>query len=246
MVLTESQHHGMANSGFTIFEGLFSADQMSRLGEQIEHITHRHEFEMKTRGGFEGISRVDEIVFTAHLAEQNDAILAFCRDPHLAEIVQELLGKDTDLYWNQSVYKKPEGEREFPWHQDDGYTPVVPSPYLTVWLAINDATLENGCIHVIPGSHLGGLRKHEPTPIGLQCEIGADDKAAVPVPLKAGSVAVFWSLTVHKSGINRSLHTRKAFIMQYCPAGLRFAKTGEEVPNLRSVTRGGIAVYDGK
>ncbi len=246
MVLTENQYHGMANDGFTTFEGLFPADRMYSLCDQIEDITHRHETDMKTRGGSEGISRVDEIVFTAHLAEQNEAILAFCRDPHLAKIVQELLGKDTDLYWNQSVYKKPDGEREFPWHQDDGYTPVVPSPYLTVWLAINDATLENGCIHVIPGSHQGGLRRHDPTPIGLQCEIGANDKAAVPVPLKAGSLAVFWSLTVHKSGINRSLLTRKAFIMQYCPAGLRFAKTGEEVPNLRSVTRNGIVVSDSK
>ena len=66
------------------------------------------------------------------------------------------------------------GEKEFPWHQDDGYTPVAPSPYLTLWLALNDATEDNGCIWVLPGSHKCGLVEHKPSPIGLICHASDD------------------------------------------------------------------------
>src|SRR5260370_12581644 len=108
--------------------------------------------------------RVNEITFPSELDEQDNEIMAFCRRPELIAIATQFLGGDVDLYWNQSVYKMPEGATEFPWHQDDGYTPVSPSPYLTLWLAINDATPENGCISALPGSHRRRTPPPTPTP----------------------------------------------------------------------------------
>lgn len=147
-----------------------------------------------------------------------------------------------DLYWNQSVFKQPEGKREFPWHQDDGYTAVTPSPYLTLWLALNDATTENGCISVLPGSHKRGLVAHRPSDVGLVCHDADDPDQGVPVPVKAGSLAVFQSLTMHKSGANVSSGTRKAYIVQFSSAGLRNAETGELIDNKIALARGGKAV----
>ena len=112
---------------------------------------------LREKGGTEGISRAGEIAFTAFLAEQDENIRAFVKRPEFVAIAVQMLGPDIDLYWNQSVFKGPEGTKEFPWHQDDGYTPVEPSPYLTLWLAVNDATEENGCISVLPGSHKQGI-----------------------------------------------------------------------------------------
>ena len=59
-------------------------------------------------------------------------------------------------------------------HQDNGYVAIEPEHYLTCWLALNDATLENGCIWARPRSHLGSVVEHKPTPIGLQCYFGDD------------------------------------------------------------------------
>ena len=82
----------------------------------------------------------------------------------------DLVGPDVRLYWDQAVYKKTEKPRRVPWHQDNGYTYVEPQEYLTVWLALTDATLDNGCPEVAPGCHrLGTLAHHYVDPLGWEC-----------------------------------------------------------------------------
>src|SRR6202034_175456 len=73
------------------------------------------------------------------------------------------------LYWDQAVYKKPEYPKPFPWHQDNGYTYIEPQAYLTCWVALNDATLDNGCPWVIPGGHLRGTLAHRASKLGFVC-----------------------------------------------------------------------------
>ncbi len=240
--ITPEQHRLFQEQGYFVLENVFTPAEMDALAEQIETHHRRHEERIRAQGGTEGISRANEISFTSHLAEQDEAIRAFVTRPEFVAISTQLLGPDIDLYWNQSVYKGPECEKQFPWHQDDGYTPVTPSPYLTLWLALNDATPENGCISILPGSNKCGLVEHRPSPIGLICHALDDPDQGVLVPVKAGSMAVFQSLTMHKSGTNRSQGMRKAYVIQYCCAGLRNAKTGELVPNEIPVARQGIAV----
>lgn len=225
--ITEEQKQLLDTQGYFLLENVFTLAEMNELAVWIEDHQRRHEEAIKAVGGTQGISRAEEITFTSHLAENDDNIRAFVTRPEFVAITTPILGPDVDLYWNQSVFKMPEGEQQFPWHQDDGYTAVTPSPYLTLWLAINDATPENGCISVIPGSHRRGLIPHLKTPIGLSCHALDDPDQGVQVPVKAGSLAVFYSLTMHKSGINRSNEPRKAYVIQYSVAGLRDAHTGE-------------------
>jgi len=232
----------MDSRGFFVLERVFSSADMDALALMIEGYQKRHQEELARQGGTAGISRASEITFTSHLAEQDEGIMRFCRRPELIEIATAFLGRDVDLYWNQSVYKMPEGTKEFPWHQDDGYTPVSPSPYLTLWLAINDATPENGCISALPGSHRRGLLPHEETPLGLACHPADDPDQGVRVPVRAGSIAVFWSLTAHKSGANVSTGIRKAYIIQYAKAGLVSLRTGKPIEALTPIARGGMPV----
>ena len=239
--ITDAQRRQLNEDGYCILDNVFTQAEMDELARQIEAYQQRHE-ERLAAVGTEGISRAKEITFTSHLAEQDDAIRAFATRPEFAAISTQLLGPDIDLYWNQSVFKGPEGEKEFPWHQDDGYTPVTPSPYLTLWLALNDATLDNGCIWALPGSHKKGLVTHTPSPIGLVCHASDDPNQGVPVPVQAGSLAVFWSLTMHKSGVNRSNGPRKAYILQYSHAGLKNARTGEILTGKIPVARNGQPV----
>ena len=239
--ITDDQKRQYQEDGYFLLENVFAPAEMDRVAALIEEYQRRHEEALAARGGTEGISRAGEITFTDHLAEHDAEIAAFVKRPEFVAIATQLVGPDVDLYWNQSVFKQPEGKREFPWHQDDGYTPVTPSPYLTLWLALNDATPENGCISVLPGSHKGGLAPHHPSPIGLVCHEADDPDQGVPVPVKAGSMAVFQSLTMHKSGVNTSTGPRKAYIIQYSAAGLRHAETGALIPNEIRLARGGAA-----
>jgi ectoine hydroxylase-related dioxygenase (phytanoyl-CoA dioxygenase family) len=241
-VITKEQKAQLAKDGFFVLENIFTTAEMNELAEWIEAHQRRHAENIRKHGGTEGISRAEEITFTAFLAEEDENIREFVTRPEWVKIATEVLGPDVDLYWNQAVFKMPEGEKEFPWHQDDGYTPVEPSPYLTLWLALNDATVENGCIYVRPGSHKQGLVPHRQSPIGLICHAADDPDQGIPVPVKAGSVAVFYSLTMHKSGVNRSTGPRKAYIIQYSKAGLRNARTGELMQNKIALARQGEAV----
>ncbi|MBC7806714.1 MAG: phytanoyl-CoA dioxygenase family protein [Akkermansiaceae bacterium] len=241
-VITDTQKAELNERGYTIFPDVFTEDEMNSLAVRIETYQKRHEEAIAAKGGTEGLSRASEITFTDHLAEHDPEIEAFTRRPEFVAICGELLGPDVDLYWNQSVFKMPEGEKEFPWHQDDGYTPVTPSPYLTLWLSLNGATSENGTVSVLPGSHKNGLAPHKPSPLGLVCHDADDPDQGVSVEVSAGGIAAFWSTTMHKSGVNRSKGIRKAYIIQYSKAPLMSLQTGESILNGIALTRSGTPV----
>jgi phytanoyl-CoA hydroxylase len=241
MLMTDAQLTEYYEQGFVVLDHVFTSEEMAELAVLIEGHHKAHE-ERLQKSGTEGISRAGEIAFTSHLAEQNPELLKFVRRPEFVAITTKVLGPDVDLYWNQSVYKEGHGDAEFPWHQDDGYTPVDPSPYLTLWLAVSDATLENGCLSVLPRSHERGLVPHSRTAIGLACHALTDPDQGVPVPIPTGTMIAMQSLTFHKSGVNRSDAMRKAYVIQYSVAGLRDARTGEVLPDKKPVARHGLSI----
>ena len=242
-VITDEHQEAMKSHGYTIFADVFSPEDLTGVLEALDGFESQKQAALAKRAEGDGsISRANEITFNDHLAEQNEAVRKFGTRPEFVALTTAFLGPDTDLYYNQSVFKYPEGEREFPWHQDDAYTPVEPAPYLTLWLALNDATIENGCVSVLPGSHLGGLRPHVQSPIGLVGYENDNPDQGIHVPIEAGSIACFWSLTLHKSGPNRSNGIRKAFVIQYTQTGTKVIETGEVIPNLIPVARNGVAI----
>ncbi|MBC7529376.1 MAG: phytanoyl-CoA dioxygenase family protein [Chthonomonadaceae bacterium] len=224
--ITEAMKRDYNEKGFFILENVFTPSEMDTVAKRIEDFAELHNQRLVEKGT-EGISRANEIAFTDHLAEKDEEIKAFVTRPEFVQISTAILGENVDLYWNQSVFKGPEGAKQFPWHQDDGYTPVTPSPYLTLWLALNDATTQNGCISVLPGSHKEGLVTHWRSEEGLVCHALDDPDQGVQVPIKAGSLIAFQSLTMHKSGINVSQGYRKAYVIQYSKSGLRHKVSGE-------------------
>ena len=163
-----------------------------------------------------------------HLASPE--LTAVATDPRWSDITQPLLGTgDVRLYWEQAVAKPPSARTELPWHQDNGYTPLVPEQYLTCWLALDDAELDNGCLWVIPGSHRGGTRPHHNDERGGPFRVGhaGPDSDGIPVPVGRGSVLAFSSLLMHRSGPNVTDRRRLAWILQYCGADARSALSGK-------------------
>ena len=110
-----------------------------------------------------------------------------------------------------------------PWHQDNGVTVAAAdeTEMLTVWLPLNDATIENSCLNVVPRSHRDGVAVHCPGAGGLRIpEAAMDEARAVPVPMRAGSVLFMHRRTMHCSFDNTTQdQVRWSFDLRYQPAG---------------------------
>ena len=171
-----------------------------------------------TDDGRVSIAETGAITFSVHLAARSALLRDLTHHVPIVGICADLMGPDANLYWDQAVYKKPEKPRRFPWHQDNGYAFVEPQQYLTVWLALTDATVDNGCPWVVPGLHRIGTLEHTfVDPLGWECL--SDPEGAVPAEVRAGGAVVFSSLTPHLTGPNTTTAVRKAYILQYAPTG---------------------------
>ncbi len=137
--------------------------------------------------------------------------------PLLVGLCHDLVGADVRLYWEQAVIKPPRSAEPVRWHQDNGYTYLDPQAYLTCWIALDDATPDNGCLRVLPRLHRRGTLRHRATPLGFECF--GDPEREVVVPARAGSIVVLSSLTPHRTGRNRTDAPRRAYIVQYAPEG---------------------------
>ena len=164
------------------------------------------------------IARAGEITFTTQLAARSEAIRDFVTAPVFQDLCYDILGPNARLYWDMAVYKKPGTQKPFPWHQDNGYSFVEPQQYITSWIALTDATEENGCPWVIPGMHRHGTLAHRTTDLGFVC-IEKAPPEAIPVPARAGTIIVMSSLLPHATGANVTGETRKSFIAQYVAEG---------------------------
>jgi hypothetical protein len=171
-------------------------------------------------GGKAFIAEQGNITFAPNLVLRSQALARFCAHPVFAGLCHDLVGPDARLYWEQAVYKKPEKPGTFPWHQDNGYRYIEPQQYLTCWVALTDATRENGCPWLAPGRHRRGTLEHWMTPAGWQC-LREDPPDPLAVEAPAGSIVVFSSLTPHRTGPNRSGAVRKSYIVQFAPDGAR-------------------------
>lgn len=205
--------------GFVVVPGLLGADGLARIVEEVDRFEQLSEEALRALPDQRHtIAEAGAITFTTHLVARSAPLRELSADPAVVALCADLVGPDVRLYWDQAVYKKPEKPRRFPWHQDNGYTFVEPQAYLTVWLALTDATSENGCPQVARGRHrLGTLGHRYVDPLGFECFSDPDDVAVAEVP--AGGAVVFSSLTPHLTGPNTTASVRKAYILQYAPVG---------------------------
>ena len=217
-VLTPEQARRYDEDGYFLFPRAFDAREVAEAIAAIDPFEQQGERWLREQhGGRFMIAKADAITFTIHLVAKSPALAAFSRHPVLAKICRDTLGPRPRLYWDQAVYKKPGNPEEFPWHQDNGYTYVEPQQYLTCWIALTDATVDNGCPWVVPGMHKLGTIAHEAKPLGWQCLRNPEN--AVAVEAKAGDIVVFSSLTPHRTGPNLTNAVRKSYILQYAPDG---------------------------
>jgi ectoine hydroxylase-related dioxygenase (phytanoyl-CoA dioxygenase family) len=202
--------------GFFVFEDAFDAATLAELDTELSPGDAKvKEFLAGMDGGRYSVAGLDTQTVAPHAVMRSEYARAFVAHPVLAGLASDLVGPDVRLYWEQSVYKQPNSAEPVLFHQDNGYTFTEPQAYLTCWIAITDATPENGCVSVMPGVHRSGTLAHRNTPIGEEC--WGDWSGAVDVPVRAGSIVVFSSLTPHATKRNTTNDVRKSYIVQYAP-----------------------------
>ena len=216
--LTAAEAAQFDEQGFVVLPDLVDAATLAAVRDDLDAFEAEVDAFLQTReDGRFSIAETGALTVAVHAVTRSPAAQALSLHPGMLDLCHDLIGPDVRLYWDQAVYKKTEKPRRVPWHQDNGYTYVEPQEYLTVWLALTDATVDNGCPEVASGCHrLGTLEHHYVDPLGWECLPEGTESVAAPVP--AGGAVVFSSLTPHRTGPNLTGEVRKAYILQYCPS----------------------------
>ncbi|MFI5617965.1 phytanoyl-CoA dioxygenase family protein [Streptomyces sp. NPDC051567] len=136
-------------------------------------------------------------------------------------LARELIGDDATLDFDMMIHKAPGAGVPTPWHQDAAYWVDLPDARaVSIWVALDEATPDNGCMWYIRGSHLLPLRPHRPTSDGrnIECDCSENEPGATAVPLSPGEAVAHAGGILHYSRGNTSGRNRRAYILNYRPA----------------------------
>ncbi len=153
--------------------------------------------------------------------------LRLVSDPRLLDIAALFIGPDIALFASHYISKPAGDGQPVLWHQDGSYWPLDPMNVVSLWLAVDDSTPENGCMRVIPGTHRLDLQQlEERTDVANVLRSGmkeamVDEARAVDVVLKAGSVSVHHPRIIHGSNANVSPRRRCGLTIRYIPTSTR-------------------------
>jgi non-haem Fe2+, alpha-ketoglutarate-dependent halogenase len=154
-------------------------------------------------------------------------IVNLARHPRILDAVESLIGGDILLFGCSLFSKKARDTRFVSWHQDSAYYGLDPKEEVTCWVGLTDADVENGCMRVMPRSHLGPDAVHDETydPQNMlgrgQTVRGLDDGKAVYMPVKAGQFSMHHERMIHSSMPNPSDRRRVGIAFFYMPAHVR-------------------------
>lgn len=155
------------------------------------------------------------------------------RHAGILDAVESLIGPDILLYHLTCWFKEPNDGSFVTWHQDGTYFNLTPAEHVTAWVALTDATPENGCMRMLPGSHLSGQQDHEAGETknnllsnGQQIALEIDESKAIDVVVPAGEVSFHHTHIVHSSGANHSNERRIGIGISYIPTRVQFIGEG--------------------
>lgn len=243
--LSEEQIRLYHRQGFLAFENVLSPEEVERARESVSRLIHHaYKNYPRTRNGYRGetfsYQKPDGAFFVqtepeaprdfqspleleykvrkiANYIDEDTFLHYTCMEhPRLRGVLESLVGKDPIHFQNMGLLKPPFGGIEKPWHQDNAYFSVAPlSSVIGVWLALDEAKADNGCMHVIPGAHLEGARVHVHD---SDCEIEAhklDTEKSLAIELKPGGALFFYGMLPHMTPVNQSAERRRALQYHY-------------------------------
>ena len=174
--------------------------------------------------------RRDIIRKIASFVEYEPRLKAISEHEGLIAVVQRLIEETPELFQDMGLIKPPHIGSEKPWHQDCAYFNLpLDTPVVAAWIALDEATPENGCMHIIPGSHREGPVVHFNRRDWQICDTHVPVDREVMVPLKAGGCLLWHGLLHHGTPANRSNLRRRALQFHYCPESTGKIETQERM-----------------
>ena len=235
--LTQEQLDSYHRDGYVVVEGLVEADALEGLRTRLREYTHgdrsqekiqvqiepriqRGELHVDTPG--DGIRKIDGLV------EADDRFQTLGTHPNIIHILEQIIGPDIKMFRNAVLLKPPEVGSAKGMHQDSPYWPIAPMDLCSCWFAFDDATVENGCMVVIPGSHTWGPQPHIHVTDDYVVDPAYYNAADMHLaPVKAGGGLFFHSLLLHYTAPNRSDHWRRAIALSYMSSRSTYTGEGE-------------------
>lgn len=217
---TAELHTAFDHRGYAVFRNVVDADLLAEASAHVEWLERKHPDVRPENLG--------------HVYLADDPFwVRLISDDRLVDIAAQFVGPDIALFASHYIVKPPFTGQPVLWHQDAAYWPLEPMRVVTLWLAVDYSTPENGCVRLIPGSHkgeVGAMRPVKDRPNVLSSEIAADidERDAVDMVLAPGDVEVHHPNIVHGSNSNTSPNRRAGLTIRYIPTSTKI--TGDEQP----------------
>jgi ectoine hydroxylase-related dioxygenase (phytanoyl-CoA dioxygenase family) len=229
-VLTNKQIEQYEEQGYFVVRDLYSRDEVAEMLAECESILRGEYGEL-----FQGAASMDPGSTEDIKAERKISAVVerstvfrqhLLKDGFVSRL-QDVLGPDILLYRDILMLKPAQVGSKMPWHQDSNYWGIEPAALCSVWTALDPATLENGCMRVIPGSHkLNLIQSRSASGTGPLQDDQIDLAQAIDLPMEPGSSLFFHSKLLHGSEANHSNQPRRAFIASFMSAQSR--RVGEK------------------
>jgi len=205
MGLQQSHIDRYHRDGFLVLEGLFDSATLAEMRARLALLPGGGE-----TGVFVGVTGCDPWFRRVQ------------SDPRLVDALTALVGPDLEFLSDKLVMKSATVDFASPWHQDWPYWRGAHK--VSVWIALDDATIENGCLRLLPGSHRrllehGGIQDG-PGFVNRIAPDQLDESRAIDAEMQAGSALIFSDLAVHSSRPNRSGKSRRSLISTYRNAAI--------------------------
>lgn len=239
-LLTEARRRQFCEEGYFVVEGLFTMDDVEAVRREITAIVDRHldvppvlvQMEPAVqRGEVAPASKELGVRKLFRMAMHNEFFRRLAFHPGMVEIAVGLLGPDVKLLQSMLLMKPPHFGMPKVWHQDNAYFRLQPPEVFGFWVACDDATPANGCMHVVPGSHTRGIQPHDMSKGDYGMITDPPEGEVVAIPLKAGDALVFHGEIFHFTPDNTTPHRRRA--LQYHYASSKCVRTNERERDMK-------------
>jgi ectoine hydroxylase-related dioxygenase (phytanoyl-CoA dioxygenase family) len=215
------------NNGFVILEDVFSPSEIAAVSDEVDRVIEgRAAYLPEKELVYEPDTTPRRVrnAFRLHFYEQR--FLDAAKHPKLIGPLEAILGKSLRLYGSQVFAKPARVGTAVPAHQDMPYWPFEPYEMVSAWIALDDSTVENGCVRYVAGSHKLGILPHAPSGVvgnslGLIKDARVSALEERPAQVCRGSCILHHALTVHRSEPNQSDCPRRGLIYVYMSTNVR-------------------------
>ncbi len=220
-LVSPEQVEQFQREGYFILESVIPESVVADLRDECMRYVEAHDREMEAKGvTTQGITHYKKRYFISGRDADSPIMTEFLFSELMAEICGATLGDTAYLFHEQYVVKAADTDSKFAWHQDSGYVGHYHRAYLSCWCALDDMSIENGTVFILPYTRDG--RNSTDEIIEHTVEDRTNDKVGYkgadpgePAIVPAGSIVVFSSRTFHRSGPNMTDKYRRCYLAQY-------------------------------